>query len=106
MDYIKKIFNDENYMYVSFPSTDDNIICKGGKTLREEFKDIANLSLVKHTDGKVYIKKQDGTLIGTGVEVSSGADLSKVTMTMSGQTLKLLNKALVHKLMILRIIHL
>ena len=28
MDYIKKVFNDENNMYVSFPSTDDNIICK------------------------------------------------------------------------------
>lgn len=56
-----------------------------------QIKDIANLSLTKHTDGKVYIKKQDGTLVGTGVEVGSGTDLSKVTMTMSGQTLQLLN---------------
>ena len=56
-----------------------------------QYKDIANYSLVKYTDGKVYIKKQDGTLVGTGVELSSGTDLSKVTMTMSGQTLKLLN---------------
>ena len=52
---------------------------------------IANLSLVKHTDGKVYIKKQDGTLLGTGVEVGSNTDLSKVTMSMNGQTLRLLN---------------
>lgn len=56
-----------------------------------QYKDIANYSLVKHTDGKIYIKKQDGTLVGTGVEVGSGTDLSKVTMTMSGQTLKLMN---------------
>lgn len=56
-----------------------------------QFKDIANLSLVKHTDGKVYIKKQDGTLIGNGIEVGSDTDLSKITMSMSGQTLKLLN---------------
>ena len=56
------------------------------------FKDIANLSLVKHTDGKVYIKKQDGTLLGTGIEISgSNADLSKITMSMDGQTLKLMN---------------
>lgn len=61
------------------------------KKLSSQFKDIANLSLTKHTDGKVYIKKQDGTLIGTGVEVGSDADLSKITMSVSGNTLKLLN---------------
>lgn len=59
--------------------------------LSTQFKDIANLSLVKHTDGKVYIKKQDGTLIGDGIEVGSDVDLSKITMSMSGQTLKLMN---------------
>ena len=62
-----------------------------GKALNTQYKDIANLSLTKHTDGKVYIKKQDGSLIGTGVEVGNDTDLSKVTMTMSWQTLKLLN---------------
>lgn len=57
-----------------------------------QFKDIANLSLTKHTDGKVYIKKQDGTLIGDGIEIGgSDVDLSKITMSMSGQTLKLMN---------------
>ena len=57
-----------------------------------QFKDIANLSLTKHTDGKVYIKKQNGTLIGDGIEISgSNVDLSKITMSMSGQTLNLLN---------------
>ena len=57
-----------------------------------QYKDIANLSLTKHTDGKVYIKKQDGTLLGTGIEIGgSNVDLSKITMSMSGQTLKLMN---------------
>lgn len=60
--------------------------------VNSQIKNIANLSLTKHTDGKVYIKKQDGTLIGDGIEIGgSDVDLSKVTMTMSGQTLKLLN---------------
>lgn len=57
-----------------------------------QLKDIANYSLVKHTDGKVYIKKQDGTLLGNGIEIGgSDVDLSKISMSMSGQTLKLMN---------------
>lgn len=60
--------------------------------VNSQCKDIANLSLTKHTDGKVYIKKQDGTLLGTGIEIGgSDVDLSKITMSMSGQTLKLMN---------------
>lgn len=60
--------------------------------VNSQFKDIENLSLTKHTDGKVYIKKQDGTLLGTGIEIGgSDVDLSKITMSMSGQTLKLMN---------------
>lgn len=59
--------------------------------LSSQYKDIANLSLTKHTDGKVYIKKQDGTLLGGGVEVGNDTDLSKISMSMSGQTLKLMN---------------
>ena len=59
--------------------------------VNDKFKDIANYSLTKGTDGKVYIKKQDGTLIGEGIEVGSNADLSKMSMSVSGQTLKLLN---------------
>lgn len=68
-----------------------NKIEEGIEKNSTQYKDIANLSLTKHTDGKVYIKKQDGTLIGTGVEVGNDADLSKLTMSVSGQTLKLLN---------------
>jgi beta-glucanase (GH16 family) len=55
-------------------------------------KDIENLSLTIGKDGLLYIKKQDGTLIGTGVSVgSSGTDLSKMTMRVNGNTLILLN---------------
>ena len=59
--------------------------------LSTQYKDIANYSLAIGTDGLLYIKKQDGTLIGTGVKLSGDPDLSKVTMSMSGQTLKLMN---------------
>jgi hypothetical protein len=84
----------------SYPYTSpDLVIDSNGKNnttkfdeIDAQFKDIANLSLTKHTDGKVYIKKQDGTLIGDGIEIGgSDVDLSKITMSMSGQTLKLLN---------------
>lgn len=55
-------------------------------------KDITNLSLAIGDDGLLYIKKQDGTLIGDGIEIGgSDVDLSKISMSMSGQTLKLLN---------------
>lgn len=57
-----------------------------------QFKDVANYSLAKGTDGKVYIKKQDGTLIGNGIEIGgSDVDLSKISMSMDNQTLKLMN---------------
>lgn len=82
-NYQKKI--DENLQ------TTDKTIVGGINEVVAQYKDIANYSLTKGTDGKVYIKKQDGTLIGNGIEVGSGTDLSKVTMNMSGQTLKLLN---------------
>lgn len=68
-----------------------NKIEEGIEKNSTQYKEIANLSLTKHTDGKVYIKKQDGTLIGDGIEVGSDTDLSKITMSMSGQTLKLMN---------------
>lgn len=55
-----------------------------------QIKEIENYSLIKHTDGLLYIKKQDGTLIGTGVEVGSGnVDLSTLSMSINGQTLTL-----------------
>lgn len=65
------------------------------ETLSSQYKDIANYSLIKHTDGKIYIKKQDGTLLGDGIEIGgSDVDLSKITMSVDGQTLKLLNNGI------------
>lgn len=72
--------------------TNGKSVTKKFDDISSQFKDIENLSLTKHTDGKVYIKKQDGTLLGTGIEIGgSDVDLSKITMSMSGQTLKLMN---------------
>lgn len=72
-------------------TTTNKTIIGGINEINSQCKDIANYSLVKHTDGKVYIKKQDGTLLGNGIEVGSDADLSKISMSVTGQTLKLLN---------------
>ena len=71
--------------------TTNKTLIGGVNEVNSQLKDIATFSLTKGTDGKVYITKQDGTHIGTGVEVGSDADLSKMTMTITGQTLKLLN---------------
>lgn len=89
---INKTLNDVQILEIEGIETKDKTL-KGILTeLSTQYKGIANLSLVKHTDGKVYIKKQDGTLLGTGIEISgSNADLSKITMSMDGQTLKLMN---------------
>lgn len=88
----KKIKTRKGSDGFDYPYTSpDIVIDENGKSVTKKFEDIANYSLTKHTDGKVYIKKQDGTLIGDGIEVGSDTDLSKVTMSMSGQTLKLLN---------------
>lgn len=76
----------------------DLVIDENGKSatkkfeeISSQFKDVANYSLAIGTDGLLYIKKQDGTFIGTGVKIGGDTDLSKVTMSVSGQTLKLLN---------------
>ena len=82
----------------NFQKKNDDTLTTTSKTIsgainevNAQYKDIANLSLIKHTDGKVYIKKQDGTLIGDGIEVESDVDLSKISLSMSGQTLNLMN---------------
>lgn len=59
--------------------------------INSQLEDVANLSLALGKDGLLYIKKQDGTLIGTGVKVNNDTDLSKVTMQINGNTLILLN---------------
>ena len=68
-----------------------NKIEEGLEDVSSQYKDIANLSLALGKDGLLYIKKQDGTLIGTGVKVNNDTDLSKVTMQINGNTLILLN---------------
>ena len=91
---------DENGNYIKTAwSTGDRITAAkldkievGIDRVNSQIKEVKNYSLVKHTDGLLYIKKQDGTLIGTGVEVGSdSADLSTLTMSITGQTLKLLD---------------
>lgn len=73
-------------------TTTNKTIIGGINEINAKLKDIADLSLAIGTDGLLYIKKQDGTLMGTGVNVSSsGTDLSKVTMRVNGNTLILLN---------------
>lgn len=72
-------------------TTTDKRIIGAINEVNAQYKDIANYSLTKGTDGKVYIKKQDGTLIGDGIEVGSNVDLSKISMSMDNQTLKLMN---------------
>lgn len=64
---------------------------KSIKELSSQYKDIANYSLEKKSDdGKLYLKKGN-EYVGSGIEFPTDVDLSKVTMSMSGQTLKLLN---------------
>lgn len=54
MKYMKNKYGDENGNVVSFWSTDDNVLCEDGKTLREnldevdtQFKDIVNKDNIK-----------------------------------------------------------
>lgn len=65
MKYMKNKYGDENGNIVSFWSTDDNVLCEDGKTLREnldvvnsQFKDIANL---KNSTNVVDLKKYNIT---------------------------------------------
>ena len=72
--------------------TNDKRIIGAINELNTQLKSIANLSLTIGTDGLLYIKKQDGTLMGTGVNVSSsGTDLSNITLSLNANTLILSN---------------
>lgn len=82
-----------------YPYTSPDLVIDGnGKSntkkfeeISSQFKDIANYSLEKKSDdGKLYLKKGN-EYVGSGIEFPTDVDLSKVTMSMSGQTLKLLN---------------
>lgn len=68
--------------------TANKTIIGGINEVNSQLKDIANLSLIKHTDGKVYIKKQDGTLLGNGIEIGgSDVDLSNYVQKETGKSL-------------------
>lgn len=63
MKYMKNKYGDENGNVVSFWSTDDNVLCEDGKTLREnldevdtQFKDIVNLFSTEQTTNSYKIK--------------------------------------------------
>lgn len=89
---INKTLNEVQILEIEGVPTKDKTLKGALAELSTQYKDIVNLSLTKHTDGKVYIKKQDGTLIGDGIEIGGNdVDLSKISMSISGQTLKLLN---------------
>lgn len=83
----------------SYPYTStDLVIDNNGKSnttkfneIDTQFKDIANEDLIIGSDGRLYIKQADGNLKGTGVEFPTDVDLSKITMSVDGQTLKLMN---------------
>lgn len=70
--------------------TNDKTIIGGINEVNRKVKDVANYSLEKKSDGKLYLKKGN-EYVGSGIEFPTDVDLSKVTMSMSGQTLKLLN---------------
>ena len=87
-EYISKVQDEDTGKIAYFK---DSKAREDIEALNSQFKDIANLSLALGKDGLLYIKKQDGTLIGTGVKVNNDTDLSKVTMQINGNTLILLN---------------
>ena len=49
-----------------------NLIHSNIEKLWDEVVDINNVSLILNEDGLLYIQKEDGTLLGSGVEVSVG----------------------------------
>ena len=71
MKYMKNKYGDENGKIISFWSTDDNVLCKDGKTLREnldevdaQFKNIAKKAkqygaTIRNNYPKVLIKNQE-----------------------------------------------
>ena len=40
MKYMKNKYGDENGNVISFWSTDDNVLCEDGKTLRENLNEV------------------------------------------------------------------
>lgn len=95
MKYMKNKYSDENGNVVSFWSTDDNVLCEDGKTLREnldevdaQFKDIAN-EIGKNEDGSdIELPTTDKSIKGAINElfqnVSNGKQLIATAITDKG----------------------
>ena len=87
-EYISKVQDEDTGKIAYFK---DSKAREDIETLNSQFKDIANYSLEKKSsDGKLYLKKGN-EYVGSGIEFPTDVDLSKVTMSINGQTLKLLN---------------
>ena len=71
MEYIKKKFADEDGKTVSFWSTDDNVLCEDGKTLRENLNDIVNNFKLVLGDNNT-IKLMFGTKELSSVTINGG----------------------------------
>lgn len=76
-----------------FPTltTKDKKLIGAINEVNSQCKGIANYGLTIGEDGKAYLMNEKGVKFGTGIKFPSDVDLSKITMSMDGQTLKLLN---------------
>ena len=97
MKYIKKKFADEDGLTVSFWSTDDNVLCGDGKTLREnlnnidtQFEDIVNNFKLVLGDNNT-IKLMFGTKELSSITINGGTveptpNTYSITNTLSNAT--------------------
>ena len=95
MKYMKNKYGDENGNVVSFWSTDDNVLCKDGKTLREnldgvnsQFKDIAKQTITTEERTKLNsLKNYDDSEIKN--KLNEKANKNQIfTMANMGQDIK------------------
>lgn len=68
MKYMKNKYSDENGNVISFWSTDDNILCEDGKTLRENLDEVENVGQPTQEQINTAINKaiEEGKITGTG----------------------------------------
>lgn len=85
MKYMKNKYADEDGNVVSFWSTDDNILCEDGKTLREnldevdtQFKDIANL--ISNIQTEVEVTKDISLIISDDTFIPDTAQQQEVVV--------------------------
>lgn len=95
MKYMKNKYGDENGNVVSFWSTDDNVLCEDGKTLREnldevdtQFKDIVKKTITTEERTKlISLKNYDDSEIKA--TINNKADKNEVfSMANMGQDIK------------------